>query len=66
MSNEKQVMTNKEKALRQMDVAFGFLDQVSCKGADLDNMARARELFRSVWNLLHAPDEPEKEVKQDG
>ena len=66
MSNEKQVMTNKEKALRQMDVAFGFLDQVSCKGADLDNMARARELFRSVWNLLHTPDEPEKEVKQDG
>lgn len=63
--NEKKP-TNKEKALRQMDVAFGFLDQVSCKGADLDNMARARELFRSVWNLLHAPDEPEKEVKQDG
>ena len=66
MSNDKKVLTNKEKALRQMDIGFGFLDQVSCKGADLDNMARARELFRSAWNLLHTPDQPETEVKQDG
>lgn len=66
MSNDKKVLTNKEKALRQMDVGFGFLDQVSCKGADLDNMARGREFFRSAWNLLHTPDKPEAEVKQDG
>ena len=66
MSNEKQVMTNKDKALQQMDVGFGFLDQVWCKGADLDNMARARDFFRNAWDLLHAPDEPEKEVKKDG
>lgn len=66
MSNDKKVLTNKEKALRQMDIGFGFLDQVSCKGSDLDNMARARELFRSAWNLLHTPDQPETEVKQDG
>lgn len=66
MSNEKKVITNKDKALRQMDVGFGFLDQVWCKGADLDNMARARDFFRSAWDLLHTPDNPEKEVKQDG
>ena len=66
MSNEKKVITNKDKALQQMDIGFGFLDQVWCKGADLDNMARARDFFRSAWDLLHTPDNPEKEVKQDG
>lgn len=66
MSNEKKVITNKDKALQQMDIGFGFLDQVWCKGADLDNMAQAREFFRSAWELLHTPDNPEKEVKQDG
>ena len=66
MSNEKKVITNKAKALQQMDIGFGFLDQVWCKGADLDNMAQAREFFRSAWELLHTPDKPEKEVKQDG
>ncbi len=66
MSNEKKVMTNKDKALQQMDMGFGFLDQVSCKGADLDNMAKARYFFRAAWELLHTPDKPEKEVKQDG
>lgn len=66
MSNEKKVITNKDKALQQMDIGFGFLDQVWCKGEDLDNMARARDFFRSAWKLLHTPDNPEKEVKQDG
>lgn len=66
MSNEKQVMTNKDKALQQMDIGFGFLDQVWCKGADLDNMARGREFLRRAWELLRAPEEPKKEVKQDG
>lgn len=59
-------LTNKDKALQQMDIGFGFLDQVWCKGEDLDNMARARDFFRSAWDLLRAPDNPEKEVKQDG
>ena len=49
-----------------MDIGFGFLDQVWCKGADLDNMAQARDFFRSAWELLHTPDNPEKEVKKDG
>lgn len=66
MSNEKKVITNKDKALQQMDMGFGFLDQVWCKGANLDNMAQARDFFRSAWELLHKPDEPQKEVKQDG
>ena len=66
MEKKEKKPTNKDKAFQQMDIGFGFLDQVSCKGADLDNMARARELFRSAWNLLHTPDKPEAEVKQDG
>lgn len=67
MSNEKQVLTNKEKALQLMDTGFGFLDQVSCKGADLDNMARGRECLRRAWELLHTPDKNlQAEVKNDG
>lgn len=66
MNNEKQVLTNKEKALQKMDIGFGFLDQVWCKGADLDNMARGREFLRRAWELLHTPDDPKAEVKQDG
>lgn len=67
MSNDKKVLTNKEKALQQLDIGFGFLDQVSCKGADLDNMARGREFLRRAWALLQAPDKnPETEVSNDG
>lgn len=59
--------TNKEKAAELMDIGFGFLDRVWCKGDDLDNMARGRELIRQAWDLLHTPDEnPKNEVKQDG
>lgn len=66
MSNDKKVMPNKEKALQQMDIGFGFLDQVSCKGADLDNMARGRECLRRAWELLHTPDKKsDAEVKPD-
>ena len=59
-------LTNKDKALQQMDIGFDLLDRVWCKGADLDNMARARDFFRSAWELLHTPDKPEKEVKNGG
>lgn len=58
--------TNKEQAIELMDIGFGFLDRVWCKGADLDNMARGRDAMRRAWELLHTPDKPEKEVKQDG
>lgn len=66
MEKKEQKITNKDKALQKIDVGFGFLDQVSCKGADLDNMAKARYFFRAAWELLHTPDQPETEVKQDG
>ena len=60
-------MDNKEQALQLMDMGFGFLDEVRCKGEDLDNMAKARELLRQSWELFHAPDEESAgEVKQDG
>lgn len=66
MEKKEQKITNKDKALQLMDRGFGFLDKVWCKGADLDNMARGRDLLQRAWELLHTPDEPEKEVKQDG
>lgn len=66
MEKKENKPTNKEKALQLMDIGFGFLDEVWCKGADLDNMARGRDLMRQAWELLHTPDEPPKEVKQDG
>lgn len=67
MEKKEQKMTDKEKALQQLDIGFGFLDQVSCKGADLDNMARGREFLRRAWALLQAPDKnPETEVSNDG
>lgn len=58
--------TNKEQALELMDIGFGFLDRVWCKGADLDNMARGRDLMRQAWELLRTSDKPKAEVKQDG
>lgn len=63
MNNEKMVMTNNEKALQLMDRGFGYLDQVYCRAADLDNMAKARALLRGAWELFHTPDEPKTEVK---
>lgn len=65
MSNDKK-KTNKEQALELMDIGFGFLDRVWCKGADLDNMARGRDLMRQAWELLRTSDKPKAEVKQDG
>lgn len=60
-------MDNKEKALQLMDMSFAYLDQVRCKGEDLDNMAKARELLRQSWELFHTPEKkPDGEVKQDG
>ena len=66
MSKEEKAMTNKEKALRLMDSGFAFLDHVACRGSDLDNMARGRELLRRAWNLLNTPDEEKTEVKDNG
>ena len=63
MNNEKMVMTNNEKALQLMDRGVGYLDQVYCRAADLDNMAKARDYLRAAWELFHTPDEPKTEVK---
>lgn len=63
MENKTKTITNKEKALQLMDRGFGYLDQVYCRAADLDNMAQARALLRGAWELFHTPDEPKTEVK---
>lgn len=63
MENKTKTITNKEKALQLMDKGFGYLDQVYCRAADLDNMAQARALLRGAWELFHTPDEPKTEVK---
>ena len=63
MENKTKTITNNEKALQLMDKGFGYLDQVYCRAADLDNMAQARALLRAAWELFHTPDEPKTEVK---
>ena len=63
MENKTKTITNKEKALQLMDRGFGYLDQVYCRAADLDNMAKARDYLRAAWELFHTPDEPKTEVK---
>ena len=63
MENKTKTITNNEKALQLMDKGFGYLDQVYCRAADLDNMAQARALLRGAWELFHTPDEPKTEVK---
>lgn len=63
MENKTKTITNNEKALQLMDRGFGYLDQVYCRAADLDNMAQARALLRGAWELFHTPDEPKTEVK---
>ena len=63
MEKKEQKMTNKEKALQLMDRGFGYLDQVYCRAADLDNMAKARDYLRAAWELFHTPEEPKTEVK---
>ena len=72
MEDKTKTITNKEKALQLMDASFDYLGKVWCKGASLDNMARARELLYKAWVLLNKTDEEPKadntktEVKQDG
>ena len=63
MENKTKTITNKEKALQLMDRGFGYLDQVYCRAADLDNMAKARDYLRAAWELFHTPDEAQTEVK---